>query len=45
MTKEKVFTCSSTEDLSGICELCGCGIGCHDLDYKCLHDKKGRKLK
>lgn len=34
------FTCSTTEDLSGICEKCGNGLDMHDGDYKCLVQQK-----
>ena len=34
--KERVFTCKETEDLAGVCELCGYGIDRHGSDYECL---------
>lgn len=34
------FTCSDTDDLSGICELCGNGLDQHDRDFKCSEVKR-----
>lgn len=32
---KRVFTCPETEDLTGVCSLCGNGIDRHNSDFEC----------
>jgi hypothetical protein len=40
--KERVFTCSATQDLTGVCELCGERLNFHGSDYECMKQKESK---